>query len=78
MAKHLNRDRWMRRTTTGSWMLKRVSADNEAQFPRRYREILRDHGAARLVKIVMDDFGLDLAESWSKVKDMVNGPRRSS
>ncbi len=72
MARHLNRERWMRPKPTGGWMLVRVSAAREAQFPRVYREALRDHGAPRVCTLIMRDTGCSLPDAWARLKAMCN------
>lgn len=73
MGRHLKTDRIMRRTTTGSWMLKRVSAEVEKRFPRKYREILRDRGAIGLTVVLKEENGWTLGQAWAEAKRMVNG-----
>lgn len=71
--KHLNRERWMRRSTLGNWQLKRVSAAMDAQFPRVYRELLRDQGALYTVaRLRAENPDKPLSWAWEELKRMCN------
>lgn len=78
MASHLNRDRWFRKTSTGTLMMLRVSAEAEQQFHREYRTVYRDAhntgraAAAALCRHLMDSKGYSLSEAWTAVKRMFN------
>lgn len=78
IGKHVDGNRWFNRIATYANRellgLKRVSAAAEQQFPRKYREMYRDHGAPKTVALIMKDTGMGLAAAWEELKRMMNTP----
>jgi hypothetical protein len=72
MGRHLNVERWFDKTSTGTLRKKRVSAARAEQFPQRYRNIYRTQGLANLVRLIMQENDLSLADAWQRVKSMFN------
>ena len=73
MSKHLNVERWYYKTRTGAWRRKRVSAERELLFPLEYRKVYQTGNASGLVKFVMQQQSVSLAQAWETVKRMFNG-----
>lgn len=72
MGRHLNVERWFDKTSTGTLRKKRVSTARTEQFPQRYRNIYRTQGLANLVRLIMQENDLSLADAWQRVKSMFN------
>lgn len=72
MGRYLNMEAWYDRLPSGTLRMKRVSAADEARFPREWRELLRDKGPVACVKRLMRERGSTLAGAWEDLKRMVN------
>ena len=66
-------DRWFYLQPNGRLRLKRVSAAAEAQFPRRFRRILADHGLVGLTMAVRAEEA-NLKDTWNRIKAMIGRP----
>jgi translation initiation factor 2 alpha subunit (eIF-2alpha) len=73
MGKHLNVDRWFDRMPgTNDLKMKRVSGEQEGQFPKKYRLYYQREGAVKFVSYLMQEEGISISEAWKRIKQMFN------
>lgn len=74
MASYLNRTAWLDElvSSTGKryFRVKRVSAQREQQFPRKYRALWCHEGPGAVVKLLMKEHNYSLSAAWSNLKLM--------
>jgi len=75
--RQLNWDKWFTEGPNGNLKLKRVSASDELQFPKKYRTLVKESGLVSLINHLKKENKITLSEAWKKCKNMFGKPVRS-